>query len=42
LVQALSALGVETYLLWLPTTRRFDPYLNKGVRITGEALDDLE
>jgi hypothetical protein len=42
LVQALRAPGVEAYLLWLPTTGRFDPHLNKGVRITGQALDGLE
>jgi hypothetical protein len=42
LIQALSTLCVEAYLLWITTTRRLDPHLNKGVRIAGQALDDLE
>jgi hypothetical protein len=42
LIQALSTLGLEAYLLWITTSRRLNPYLNKGVCIAGQALDDLE
>ena len=42
LIQTLRPLGVDFHLLLITATRRLDPPLNEGVRITSQALHSLE